>query len=340
MIQFFSDKTSTADIQDNSTLAQEGQNYKTSIDNSNLNDEQKQKAKDIVDNYSNKITKIEDNYNNQAIPIAGRLAELPIQKQMDVIEKETGTLKKNIDAAIFGASGKIKSQYKNYLPLDKNPEDLTLEEKYTMIRRLVSDGKGKGDDVKVINKVGLGLQKVDPTIDGIDVKSNLSIQREKVVSLQRERINELNKEGFIDVDGVSVPIGRAMEADETIRGFHLHLMDYPPKGYEKGKPSSMISSLDINMGGSVVNGEVLRSCIGVSNTTEFKQKFRLNETEDVTRDTEGNVTGKPVYVYAIDSEGKQIEIGRKIYRSKAGATGRTNNTMLYSSDIQRCFKSK
>ena len=340
MIQFFSDKTSTADIQDNSTLAQEGQNYKTSIDNSNLNDEQKQKAKDIVDNYSNKITKIEDNYNNQAIPIAGRLAELPIQKQMDVIEKETGTLKKNIDAAIFGASGKIKSQYKNYLPLDKNPEDLTLEEKYTMIRRLVSDGKGKGDDVKVINKVGLGLQKVDPTIDGIDVKSNLSIQREKVVSLQRERINELNKEGFIDVDGVSVPIGRAMEADETIRGFHLHLMDYPPKGYEKGKPSSMISSLDINMGGSVVNGEVLRSCIGVSNTTEFKQKFRLNETEDVTRDTEGNVTGKTVYVYAIDSEGKQIEIGRKIYRSKAGATGRTNNTMLYSSDIQKCFKSK
>ena len=102
----------------------------------------------------------------------------------------------------------------------------------------------------------------------------------------------------------------------------------------------MISSLDINMGGSVVNGEVLRSCIGVSNTTEFKQKFRLNETEDVTRDTEGNVTGKTVYVYAIDSEGKQIEIGRKIYRSKAGATGRTNNTMLYSSDIQRCFKSK
>jgi hypothetical protein len=259
---------------------------------------------------------------------------------MDVIEKEMGTLKKNIDVAIFGASGKLKSQYKNYLPLDKTPEDLTLEEKYIMIRRLVADGKGKGDDVKVINKVGLGLQKVDPTISGIDVKSNLSKQREMVVNLQKERILELNKQGFIDIDGVSVPIGIAMEADETIRGFHLNLMDYPPKGYEKGNPSSMISSLNINMGGTVIDGEKLRSCIGVSNTTEFKQKFRLNESEDVSKDSEGNITGKTVYVYAIDSEGKRIEIGRKVYRSKAGATGRTQNTMVYSSELQKCFKSK
>jgi hypothetical protein len=340
LIQFHSDKTATSDIQDNSTLAQEGVNYKKSIDESNLSDSQKEKAKSLVGEYSSKISKIEDNYNNQAIPIAGRLAELPIQQQMDVIEKETGTLKKNIDAAIFGAGGKIKSQYKNYLPLDKNPEDLTTEEKYTMIRRLVADGKGKGDDVKVINKVGLGLQKVDPTIDGIDVKSNLSKQREQVVSLQRERIEELNKQGFMDIDGVSVPIGRAMEADETVRGFHLHLMDYPPKGYEKGKPSSMISSLDINMGGTVVNGDVMRSCFGVNNTTEFKQKFRLKEAEETTKDKEGNVTGKTVYVYAIDSEGKQTEIGRKVYRSKAGATGKTQNTMVYSTQMQNCFKSK
>jgi hypothetical protein len=340
LIQFHSDKTATSDIQDNSTLAQEGVNYKKSIDESNLSDSQKEEAKSLVDEYSSKISKIEDNYNNQAIPIAGRLTELPIQQQMDVIEKETGTLKKNIDTAIFGAGGKIKSQYKNYLPLDKNPNELTTEEKYTMIRRLVADGNGKGDDVKVINKVGLGLQKIDPTIDGIDVKSNLSKQREKVVSLQKERIDELNKVGFIDVDGVSVPIGRAMEADETIRGFHLHLMDFPPKGYEKGNPSSMISSLDINMGGTVVNGDVLRSCMGVSNTTEFKQKFRLNESEELTKDKEGNVTGKTVFVYAVDSEGKQIEIGRKIYRSKAGATGKTQNTMVYSTQMQNCFKSK
>ena len=52
------------------------------------------------------------------------------------------------------------------------------------------------------------------------------------------------------------------------------------------------------------------------------------------------MTGKVVYTYAIDSEGKRKQIGYKTYRSKAGATGKTNNTMTYSKDMQDCFKSK
>ena len=132
-----------------------------------------------------------------------------------------------------------------------------------------------------------------------------------------------------------------MEAEETVRGFHLGLMDYPPKGYEEGKPGSMVgSSLDVNMGGNVVTGETLRKCIGVKNTKEFKQKFRLEESEKITKDAQGNVTGKVVYTYTVDSEGKKKEIGYKTYRSKAGATGKTNNTMTYSADMQNCFKSK
>ena len=92
--------------------------------------------------------------------------------------------------------------------------------------------------------------------------------------------------------------------------------------------SSMVgSSLDINMGGVKVNGEVLRGCMGVDNTTEFKQKFKLIEAEELVKDGEGNVTGKTVFVYAIDSDGKEIQIGEKSYRSKAGATGKTNNTI-------------
>jgi hypothetical protein len=80
--------------------------------------------------------------------------------------------------------------------------------------------------------------------------------------------------------------------------------------------------------------------MGVDNTTEFKQKFKLIEAEDLVKDGEGNVTGKTVFVYAIDSEGKEIQIGKKSYRSKAGATGKTNNTFIYSNEMQKCFKSK
>ncbi len=305
LIQFHSDKTSTADIQDNSTLAQEGENY-----------------------------------NNQAATIAGRLSELTLDTQIDIIEKDKQTLKKNIEVAIFGKDGKPKKQFKNYLPADSTTTSLSMKEKYESIRRMVADGNGKTNEVKVITKVGLILQSKDSSIEGIDVKKLISDERAEVVNLQRERVNVLNKKS-VDVGGVSVPLGRLMEAEETIRGFHLSLIDYPPKKYESGNPSSMVgSSLDINMGGVKVNGEVLRGCMGVSNTTEFKQKFKLIEADDLVTDGEGNVTGKTVFVYAIDSEGKEIQIGKKSYRSKAGATGKTNNTFIYSNEMQKCFKSK
>ena len=341
LIQFHSDKTSTSDIQDNSTLAQEGENYKSAIDNTNgLSDGDKEEAKSIVDEYSTKMSAIEENYNNQAIKIASRLVELPMDSQLDIIEKDNGTLEKNIEVAIFGKDGKPKKQFKDYLPADSNTDSLTMKEKYDAIRRIVIDGNGKVNEVKVISKMGLILQSKDPSIKGIDVKKLISEERAEVVNLQRERVEQLNRKS-VDVDGVSVPLGTLMEAEETIRGFHLSLMDYPPKKYQNGNPSSMVgSSLDINMGGAKVNGEVLRGCIGVSNTTEFKQKFRLIEAEELVKDDDGNVTGKTVFVYAVDNDGKQIEIGKKSYRSKAGATGKTNNTFIYSSELQSCFKSK
>jgi len=349
LIQFHSDKTTTNDIQDNSTLAQEGENYKNSIDNNDsLTSEQKETTKRIVDDYSNQIGEIEENYNNQATPIAQRLESLPIEDQVRIIENDKGTLKKNIDNALFGKGGGLKSQYERYLE-GRDAKDLNTQEKYEIIRKHVSSAQGKGNDVKVVNKVALSLQKENPDIEGIDVKKNLSEQREKVVNLQRERVNQLNKE-TVDIDGVEVGVGTLMEAEENIRGFHLNLLDYPPKGYEEGNSGSMVgSALDVNMGGTIVNGEVLRGCLGVKNTTEFKQKFKLEESEQLTYDSNkkdeggnplGNVTGKVVFTYAIDSEGKKTEIGYKTYRSKAGATGKTSNTMTYSKDMQNCFKSK
>jgi hypothetical protein len=340
LIQFHSDKTSTSDIQDNSTLAQEGENYKNSIDNSNLSDEDKVESKSIVDGYSSKMVAIEENYNKQAAIIAGRLSELPVDTQVDIIEKDTQTLKQNIEVAIFGKDGSPKKQFKEYLPVDSTTTSVSMKEKYEAIRRMVADGNGKTNEVKVITKIGLILQSKDSSIEGIDVKKLISDERAEVVNLQRERVEVLNKKS-VDIDGATVPLGRLMEAEETIRGFHLSLMDYPPKKYESGNPSSMVgASLDVNMGGATVNGEVLRGCIGVNSTTEFKQKFRLKESEELVKDDEGNVTGKTVFVYAIDSDGEEIEIGKKSYRSKAGATGKTNNTFQYSKGMQDCFKSK
>ena len=132
-----------------------------------------------------------------------------------------------------------------------------------------------------------------------------------------------------------------MEANETNRAFHLGMMDYPPKKYEEGNPHSIMgSALDVNMGGTIVNGEVLKSCLGVENTKEFMNDFELEESDKLQYDAQGNVTGKRVFTYVVDKEGKRVELGYKTYRSKSGATGKTNNTMSYSTDMQNCFKGK
>ena len=112
LIQFHSDKTSTSDIQDNSTLSQEGENYKNTIDGlDGLSDSDKTTAKEIVNDYSKQISDIEDNYNSQTSKIAGRLSELPIQAQIDIIKNDKGTLVKNIEVALFGKDGKPKKQF-------------------------------------------------------------------------------------------------------------------------------------------------------------------------------------------------------------------------------------
>ena len=336
LIQFHSDKTATSDIQDNSTIAQEGENYKSYIDKSNIPDDKKQEAKKIVDTISEQIDVIEENYNNLAAPIAERLTELPIEDQLEIIEKDKGTLKQNIDTALFGGGGKLKKQFEEYLPDGKSVEDLTPQEKYEMIRRLVADGKGKTNETKVINKVSLTLQKENPDIDGIDVRKDLSDQRKKVVNLQRERVNQLNKS--------NPGLGTSMEAEEASRAFHFTMMDYPPKEYEEGNPDSIMgAALDVNMGGTIVDGDVLKKCLNVKDSKDFKENFKLEESDKLQYADPPNddvVTGKRVFTYIVDKDNNRIEVGYKTYRSKEGATGKTQNTMTYGKDMQNCFKGK
>tara|TARA_Y100001938_G_scaffold148369_1_gene231863 strand:- start:1193 stop:3286 length:2094 start_codon:yes stop_codon:yes gene_type:complete len=340
LIQFHSDKTTTNDIQDNSTLIKEGENYKEYLKEEDLTDDERQQANDLVDEYSEKIKKIEENYNRQAIPIAQKLTELPIENQVKIIEEDKGTLKKNLDVAIFGKAAydndnfeKVSGKYNEYLPEGVNPKNLTTEQKLEMVQKLVSDEKGVGTDTKLINKLSEALLRENPTIQGLNVKKNLSDQREKVVRLQRERLNKLNE--------IKSGLGISMEANEAERAFHLKMMDYPPKEYEEGNPESLMGDcLDVNMGGNIVNGEVLQNCLGVENTKDFKEKFRVVEEDDLIFVPGTDiVTGKNVFTYAIDTEtGKRIDIGYKTYRSKDGAAGKTNNTMTYSKGMQNCFK--
>ena len=81
--------------------------------------------------------------------------------------------------------------------------------------------------------------------------------------------------------------------------------------------------------------------MGVENLNDAEDNFQLQTTERLTKKPGTDiVTGKVVYIFAVNKEGKSREIGQKTYRSKEGPTGKTQNTIEWSNDMQECFDSK
>ena len=339
---FDSDKIDVNNIQDNSTIIKEGKAYKEHIDKSDLPEETKKECAKIVDDYNNQITEIEDNYTKQAIPIADVLVkEVGIDKLMEVVDDYDDTLNRpktgNIDSAMFSKKGELRDDYKKYLPKDADLDNLTTAQKVEAITKKVAAGEGTKSDVKVVEKLGLGIQNKYPEQEGVDVKKNISEMRKKVVNLQRKRIDELNKKGSVEVDGTPIPVGDFVESQETIRGLSLYLMDEIQ--YEEGNPKSLKGIVKKNMGGVEVTGKELRHCIGVKNSKDYQKRFEAVEREKLMTDRKGNITGKEVFAYFVNPEtGKKIEVGSSVYRSKVGSTGKSSKTKSFGPDMQKCFK--
>jgi len=365
MVQFHSDKTSTADIQDNSTLKKEENNYRKQIDKYFKKGSPEHKAaNDIMNSYMKKIDADEEKYNDAGKPVAVKLNQVPLSDQVNLIKQakrvndikdktqqkndphydaKTRTLFNNLDKAVMSSDGKgILPRYKNFIPKGKKPEHLTIEDKYKMLRSLVASGNGEANDTKVIVKIGQRLSK-DRNDPMLNSDHNISTIRETVVNAQRARVDELNK--ITAPNGK--PLGTMMEADETIRGFHLTLMDankYDPTSTSEEDKNKrfkgiMNSSFDVLMGGSRVTGDTLKNCMSVNNTDDFKNEFTLDEEESYTYAQDGvSITGKTVFRYALDKKGRKFPIGFKKYRPKSGKLGKTNNTFNYSDEMQGCFK--
>lgn len=348
MLQFHSDKSSTADIQDNSTLKSESAKIRARVaNNKTLDKAQKTKALKTLDRYNAKIESLEDGYNDQTIPVAKNLEDYPSEKVAKIIDDgldmgdpAKSTLKKNMTVALFGKKG-LKGKYDKFVPKGADPENLTTAQQYEMVRKMVASGDANGKDIKVITKVGATIQtqKGDDAPDGIDVKKNLSNQRQKAVESIRERRSELNK-----IAPGPPPLGDSQELESTISGFHLSVLNdasYKSSESDESKRHAAImnSSFDVNMGGVLVNKKVLGKALGVNSMEEFKDRFRLNEEEYLTRDDNNNVTGKRVFTFIVNMEdGTKLPLGFKTYRSKQGATGRSGTTLQYSSEFQARLK--
>jgi hypothetical protein len=97
--------------------------------------------------------------------------------------------------------------------------------------------------------------------------------------------------------------------------------------------------VNVNHGGVVVEGEQLAKALGVNSTDDLMLKIEIGkpgEGQSVTKNKKtGEVTGRNIFIYAVDKDGKKIQIAYKTQRSKQGETGRTNNTIQYTKEMQQ-----
>ena len=103
----------------------------------------------------------------------------------------------------------------------------------------------------------------------------------------------------------------------------------------------MRRNTQLAMEGIAITPKKLKGCLGVNNTTELEDDFELTFKERYTYDKDGvKVTGKVVYIYAINKDGELEEIAQKVFRPKQGPTAPTANTVTWSEKMQKCFDSK
>jgi hypothetical protein len=391
LLNFFSDKTSTADIQDNSTLVNEINDKFTQIkslqDAGIIKPKEAATAVKMLAEHAKKVNTIEETYSNSTQTIASNLIELANKKvkgvsindQLMALNGKKGTKDKTILKNFQDATTMVDRKTKKtivrpellpYLPKDANPAKPTQEQLLIALNSVCAKEGGNPAQQKIVNKISKILNDefinagVTPP-DGIDVNNTIGVQRKKVVESHHDLFRNLDQTK-IKVGGVQMGLGTFLQSQDVIKSFHLKMMDAPPKKYEPGNPESLVySCFNVNMGGTVVNGQVMRECMGAKNTQDFEQNFSVQESKEFTYEysekdareqlarkgvnkptpkqlqNARNVTGMKIFTYALNKkDGSKIDVGYRTYRAKTGKTGKTNTTMQYSPQMQNCFKSK
>lgn len=377
VMKFYSDKTSPADIQDNSTLSQEIADKVSQIDslekNKIINKKQADAAKKIIATHAKGIEAIEESYSEGNKFVAQTFIKggsgYGLKEQLAILNSSKSISDKNWAEAVMDKKG-IKKEIIENLPEGCNPKKPSKECQYASLLKVVASGNGTNAQQKIIMKISgiltdnfINAGKEIP--EGIDVNSIVSVQRKKVADSYHKMFRNLD-EIVVKVGDTKKGLGTYTQSEDVIDSLHLTLMDSPPNKYVPGNPNSMMGqAFEASMGGVMVNGQLLRECLGVQNTQEFKEKFSVKETQEntyefsekeaiaklqakgITKPTKKqlqnarNVTGMKILSYAVDRKtGEQQEVGYRTYRGKAGKTSKTSTTMQYSPQMQNCFKSK
>ena len=126
-------------------------------------------------------------------------------------------------------------------------------------------------------------------------KYNISEKTERVrreaVEAERRQLEELNKQKVTLPNGKKKPLGDFLEAQNLVDKLHLSQMD----GEDAHGVYKYDGLMEINMGGVVVNPEVLRKCLESATSGEVIEDFEVGHPgpdKELTRSTDESETDK------------------------------------------------
>ena len=338
----WSDKKSLADIQGNSTLNDDFKksvsNVKKLLEDGKIDKETANQALSILTTSQKEVADIEKGYSN--------VVESEAQWMNSISGEEEQEL---LDAVIEQGKDYEEAGTKNHWENFKNK--IGAENDKEALEELVSRGatgqpkKLTNDEKKIVQRLAKKFrdkynERGDELPQLLDTNKLLSQTREKALNAQRQVIEDLNKFNVKTKSGQEKPMGDMLAFEEAIEFLHLDKIDQPKDDDDYSQ--ILRRNTQLVMEGISVEPDTIKDCLGVEDISDAQDNFEVLQKERLTydRETGTRVTGKVVYIYAVSKGGEQTEIGQKTYRSKDGPTGKTNNTIEWSGDMQKCFDSK
>jgi len=323
IVTFHSDKMTTGDILSNTTPNSEAKGQIAMIDKLKISDSVKQKSSDIINQSITDLNKIEAAFDDAAIPVAQELKDKDISSLIDAIKSN-----KDIASRFIGGEKSVfqnkAGKYK--FPTDISPDASEEEQLQAFFDYMGNEEKPKApskDMIKFISRIAKSQ----------DIKTDFSSIRKRAIERQQKLLDELNSEQ-ITIQGTKMGLGNYLEKKTLFKNLHLDIIDGKNAANDIFRFNGL---LNVNHGGVVVEANELRKALGVNTTDELIMKVKIglpDEGQTVTKSKEGVITGRNIFMYILDEEGNKVPFAYKTQRSKQGETGRTNNTIQYTKEMQ------
>ena len=359
ILLFHSDKDSTSAIVAQSSLKAEAEANEENIDklvsDGKLTKEQGDKLKKDQEELVRKNKEIESELKEVGVaPAKFFLENVDINDAVKSVKNNTNadgsedgnaTLSKfgGID---YGKSGGVKTKdgvvtksISKYLPDGVSPKDATDAEALTAFFKFMADDNKEveptEDQVTLMERLNSRfIERGAP-----DIFSKLEDIRNRTLQVQRDFITEQDNQ-TVKVNGKDVGVGTYLEGSTVFKQFHLEAVN-PNSQTGVHKYPGMFET---NHGGLAVDGDTLKGCLGgnVESKDDFISRFEVGPLEEQLGNRgsqKGKTTGGKRMVFAITTDGRKIEVGQKVMRTKTGKTGKLQTVYQWSDDMKNCFDS-